>query len=68
MNRILATVILCIGTVLSIYGLNALDSIGSSLTRFFTGTPTDESIWLLISGVLLLVIGAGALVRTSKRT
>jgi hypothetical protein len=66
MNRILSCVLLCIGTVLVIYGLNALDSISSSFSRFFTGAPTDKTIWLLIAGVLLAVVGAGGLVRRPK--
>lgn len=68
MNRILSLVLLAIGTALVIYGLNALDSISSSFSRFFTGTPTDESIWFLIAGVLLAFIGAGGLVRRSTKS
>lgn len=66
MNRILSLVVLSIGTVLVIYGLNALDSIGSSFSRFFTGAPTDKTIWLLIGGILLCFVGAGGLIRGPK--
>lgn len=66
MNRLLSLTLLCIGAALVIYGLNALDSIGSSFSRFFTGTPTDKTIWLLLSGILLSCIGAGGLLRNSK--
>ena len=66
MNRILSLVLLCLGTVLIIYGLNALDSIGSSFSRFFNGAPTDKTIWLLIGGGILFVLGAGGLLRPAK--
>jgi Protein of unknown function (DUF3185) len=66
MNRILSLVFLSIGTVLIIYGLNALDSISSSFSRLFTGAPTDKTIWLLIGGVLLFLTGAGNLIRPAK--
>lgn len=66
MNRLLSLTILSIGVLLVTYGLNALDSIGSSLSRFFTGAPTDKTIWLLIGGILLAFIGAGGLLRSPK--
>ena len=66
MNRLLSIVVLCIGIVLVIYGLNALDSISSSFSRLFTGGPTEKSIWLLIGGVLLTVIGIGGVLRSPK--
>jgi len=66
MNRLLSLAFLCIGVALVIYGLNALDSIGSSFSRFFTGAPTDKTIWLLIGGVLLSIVGVGGLLRGSK--
>ncbi len=66
MNRLLSLTILSIGTLLVVYGLNALDSIGSSFSRFFTGAPTDKTIWLLIGGILLAFIGAGGLFRRGK--
>ena len=40
-----------------VFGLNAADSIGSDFARFFTGNPTDKSMWLLLGGVASLVIG-----------
>jgi len=67
MNRLLCLVLLSIGTALIIYGLNALDSIGSAFSRFFTGAPTDKTIWLLIGGILLAFVGAGGLVRPAKQ-
>jgi hypothetical protein len=66
MNRTFSLVLLSIGAVLVIYGLNALDSIGSSFSRFFTGAPTDKTIWLLLGGVLLVFAGLGNLFRGGK--
>ena len=52
--------------VLVVYGLAALDSIGSSISRFFTGSPTDKTVWLLIGGIVATAIGAGGLLRNSN--
>ena len=45
------------GIILSILGINATESFGSDVSRFFTGAPTDKAVWLLIVGVLLGVAG-----------
>jgi UPF0716 family protein affecting phage T7 exclusion len=29
----------------------------SSLSRFFTGAPTDRAIWMLLGGIAMLVAG-----------
>lgn len=68
MNRLLSLLFLSIGTVLIIYGLNALDSVSSSLSRLFNGVPTDETIWLLLAGLVCFCIGIGGLIRGPKPT
>jgi hypothetical protein len=66
MNRPLSLALLAGGIVALIYGVSAADSIGSSFSRFFTGSPTDRTIWLLIGGTVAVAIGATGLLRTSK--
>jgi hypothetical protein len=66
MNRIASLVLLITGIVLVVYGLSALDSIGSSFSRFFTGAPTDKTMWLLIGGAVCAILGLGGVVRTSS--
>ena len=63
MNKPISLVLLIGGIVLLIYGANASDSIGSSFSRMFTGSPTDKTIWLLIGGVAATIIGAAGLLR-----
>jgi len=57
MNRIVGIVLLVAGVVLLVLGLNASDSLASDFSRFFTGSPTDKAIWLLIAGVVSAVLG-----------
>jgi len=61
MNKVIFLALLVGGIVLIICGVNASNSIGSGFSKFFTGSPTDKSIWLLIGGVVAAVIGAGGL-------
>lgn len=66
MNRIASLALLVGGIVLIVYGVGASDSIGSSFSRLFTGSPTDKTIWLMIGGVVAVAIGLGGLMRGSK--
>ena len=67
MNKIISLALLVSGIILITYGVSASDSIGSDFSRFFTGSPTDKYMWLLIGGTVAAVIGAsGLLFRGSK--
>ena len=66
MNKIISLALLVGGIILIIYGLNASDSVGSDVSRFFTGNPTDKTIWLLIGGFVAAAVGAAGLTRGTK--
>jgi len=59
--------LLIVGVILLIWGLTALDSFSSDVSRFFTGSPTDKTVWLMIGGVAATVIGAIGLLRGAKK-
>ncbi|MCC5789353.1 MAG: DUF3185 family protein [Opitutales bacterium] len=60
-NQIISLAILIGGVVLLIFGLSAMDSFGSDVSRVFTGTPTDKSMWMFISGLVLAIVGLGGI-------
>ena len=66
MNKIISLGLLGGGIILISCGLNASDSVGSSFSRFFTGNPTDKTIWLLIGGFVAAAVGAAGLTRGTK--
>jgi len=67
MNKPISLVLLVTGISLLIYGVSASDSLSSDFSRFFTGSPTDKTMWLLIGGAAAAVAGAAGLVlRGSK--
>jgi len=66
MNKALSLAFLIVGVILIIYGVSASDSIGSGVSRLFTGSPTDKTIWLLVGGVVAAIIGASGLLRGSR--
>ena len=66
MNRTISIVVLVVGIALLVYGISATDSVSSDFSRFFTGSPTNKAIWLLISGAVISLAGATGLVRGTK--
>jgi len=59
MNRLISLVLIVGGVILIVFGITAMDSFSSDISRFFTGTPTDKSVWLLIGGCAAVIIGIG---------
>ena len=66
MNKIVPLALLVGGIVLIIFGFNATHSFGSDVSRFFTGSPTDKAVWMLIGGGVAAVVGAAMLWRTPR--
>ncbi len=67
MYKLISLAFLVLGIVLVIYGVTALDSFSSDISRFFTGSPTDKTVWLLIGGVVSIIIGITGAFRTKSR-
>lgn len=66
MRNPIALVLVLIGVVLLILGFAASESVASSFSKFFTGEPTDRSIWLMIGGVVAIAVGASLSWRGSR--
>ena len=67
MNKIVSLALLIGGIALMIYGIKATNSFSSDVSRFFTGSPTDKAIWMLIAGIICTVIGLVSTLRGSKQ-
>jgi len=66
-NRLVYLALLVGGIVLMIYGINATNSFSSDFSRFFTGSPTNKAIWMLIGGAVAAVVGLVGTLRGWKR-
>ena len=66
-NRILAIVLIVAGVCLLFYGMQASHSFSSGLSRLFTGSPTDRTIWLISGGLVAAVAGLFMLMRSVKK-
>ena len=66
MNNIVGVAIFALGVALLIFGINESHSVGSDVSRFFTGNPTDRSMWMIIGGIVAVIAG-GILAITGMR-
>lgn len=66
MNKSISLALLVVGIAFIIIGINATDSFSSDVSRFFTGSPTDKAIWMLIGGIAASIVGAVGLTRGSS--
>lgn len=57
MQRVIGLMLVAVGVLLLVLGISAADSIASDVSRFFTGEPTDRSIWMMIGGVAAIAGG-----------
>ena len=55
------------GIVLIVFGVSASNSLNSDISRFFTGSPTDKAIWMLVGGAAASIAGAVGLVLGLRR-
>jgi hypothetical protein len=63
MNKLISVAILAGGIVFVVFGVSAIESFSSDISRFFTGSPTDKAIWMLIGGIVATIIGLFGLLR-----
>ena len=67
MNKIISLALLVGGIVLIVVGINATNSFSSDVSRFFTGSPTDKAVWMLIGGIVAGLVGLFGVMRGSKQ-
>lgn len=67
MNKLVSLAILSGGILFIIIGVSAAKSFSSDISRFFTGSPTDKAIWMLVGGVVASIIGLVGLLRGTNQ-
>ncbi len=67
MNNIAGLMLFALGVVLLIFGFNESRSFGSDVSRFFSGNPTDKSIWLIAGGAVAVIAGLVLAMRGARR-
>jgi hypothetical protein len=57
MNKPLGIALLVIGLLLLVFGFNESQSTASDISKVFTNSPTDRSIWFLAGGGVAAAVG-----------
>jgi hypothetical protein len=68
MNRPVSLALLVAGVILAVWGISATNSFSSDVSRFFTGSPTDKAMWLLIGGIIMGIVGSVGLGLGSRKS
>jgi hypothetical protein len=58
MNKGIGLALLAVGIALIVYGAHSSDSAASHVSNFFTGSPTNKTIWMLVGGIAAAILGA----------
>jgi len=66
-QRILGIVLIVVGAIFLVIGLNASDSVADRMSNFFTGHFTDATTWYLVGGGTALVVGVVVLFFPGRR-
>lgn len=68
MKNAIPLVLLTAGVLLIVFGVAATDSFSSDVSRFFTGSPTDKAVWMLLGGTVATVAGLTLMLRGSRQS
>jgi uncharacterized membrane protein len=56
-QRILGIVLLVVGIIVLIIGLNASESVADQVSETFTGRFTRDTMWYIIGGIAVALLG-----------
>ena len=64
MKKAISAGLLIGGLILLYYGYQESQSLASEVDEFITGSPSDNSMWMMIGGAIAAVVGLVGLVRS----
>ncbi|CAN7331389.1 DUF3185 family protein [Caballeronia sp. LjRoot29] len=67
MTKAISIALIAGGIVLLYFGGQSYHSLGNDVSRFFTGVPTNKTIWLIAAGAVAMLAGLIGLAIPAKR-
>jgi hypothetical protein len=56
-QRMGGIILIVVGVVLFVIGMNASDSVADRWTNLFTGHFTDKTMWYIVGGIASAIVG-----------
>jgi hypothetical protein len=56
-QRLVGLVLLVLGVILLFVGINASDSLADQMSELFRGRFTDRTMWYLVGGAVMAIVG-----------
>ena len=67
MQRLAGIVVLVVGIILVVYGVNASQSASSEISKFFTGAATNKALYLIVGGAIAVLAGVSMAATASRK-
>ena len=67
MTKAISIALIVGGVVLLYFGGQSFHSLSNDVSRFFTGAPTNKTIWLIAAGAVAMLAGLIGLAIPGKR-
>jgi len=67
MTKAISIALIVGGIVLLYFGGQAFNSVSSDVSRFFTGSPSNKAIMLIVAGVIATLAGLTGMVLSGKK-
>jgi hypothetical protein len=67
MTKAISIALIAGGIVLLYFGGQSFHSLSNDVSRFFTGSPTNKTIWLIAAGAVAMLAGLIGLAIPGKR-
>jgi len=61
--RVFGIAILVVGAILIVFGIRSTDKVSEKVVEGVTGHYTDTTMWYIIGGIALVIVGGGLIVR-----
>ena len=67
MTKAISIALIVGGIVLLYFGGQAFNSVSSDVSRFFTGSPSNKAIMLIVAGVVATLAGLTGMVLSGRK-
>jgi LPXTG-motif cell wall-anchored protein len=67
MRALIGSVVVALGVLLAIYGLDSTECLSARVSRAFHTYPTHNSLWFLAGGLLFVLVGLALAFRSRRQ-